>query len=68
MIAILLLGSMNSTIFGSSRYLFAGAKRGIMPGALRCAHPTSMSPRMAVIVEVLIYFHNTVKRDVFRFV
>uniref|UniRef100_A0AC34GRL1 Amino acid permease n=1 Tax=Panagrolaimus sp. ES5 TaxID=591445 RepID=A0AC34GRL1_9BILA len=54
LIAILLLGSMNSTIFGSSRYLFAGAKRGIMPGALKCAHPISMSPRAAVIVEMCV--------------
>uniref|UniRef100_A0AC35FYM9 Amino acid transporter n=1 Tax=Panagrolaimus sp. PS1159 TaxID=55785 RepID=A0AC35FYM9_9BILA len=54
LIAILLLGSMNSTVFTSSRYLFAGSKAGIMPAAFKCVHPISMSPRAAVIVEVCV--------------
>uniref|UniRef100_A0A7E4WC20 Amino acid transporter n=1 Tax=Panagrellus redivivus TaxID=6233 RepID=A0A7E4WC20_PANRE len=54
LIAMLLLSSMNSTIFGSSRYLFAGSKQGVLPSMFRCVHPTSMSPRAAILVEVVV--------------
>uniref|UniRef100_A0A1I8BMW9 AA_permease domain-containing protein n=1 Tax=Meloidogyne hapla TaxID=6305 RepID=A0A1I8BMW9_MELHA len=52
LIAILLLGNLNSSIFASSRYVFAGAKNGIMPQVLSSVHEKSMSPRVAVIYEV----------------
>uniref|UniRef100_A0A914GQM5 Amino acid transporter n=1 Tax=Globodera rostochiensis TaxID=31243 RepID=A0A914GQM5_GLORO len=53
LVAILLLGNLNSSIFASSRYLFAGAKNGIMPTALSTVHSSSMSPRVAVLYEML---------------
>ncbi|KAL3073123.1 hypothetical protein niasHT_035399 [Heterodera trifolii] len=52
LVAILLLGNLNSSIFASSRYLFAGAKNGIMPSALSTVHANSMSPRVAILYEV----------------
>uniref|UniRef100_A0A915P333 Amino acid transporter n=1 Tax=Meloidogyne floridensis TaxID=298350 RepID=A0A915P333_9BILA len=52
LIAILLLGNLNSSIFASSRYVFAGAKNGIMPRVLSSVHEKSMSPRVAIIYEV----------------
>uniref|UniRef100_A0A183C7M5 AA_permease domain-containing protein n=1 Tax=Globodera pallida TaxID=36090 RepID=A0A183C7M5_GLOPA len=51
LVAILLLGNLNSSIFAS--YLFAGAKNGIMPTALSTVHSSSMSPRVAVLYEML---------------
>uniref|UniRef100_A0AC34QNE7 Uncharacterized protein n=1 Tax=Panagrolaimus sp. JU765 TaxID=591449 RepID=A0AC34QNE7_9BILA len=54
LIAFLLLGSMNSTIFGSSRYLFAGAKNNVMPKMFKCVHPESMSPRASVLAEISV--------------
>lgn len=52
LISFLLLGSMNSTIFGASRYLFAGAKNNVMPKMFKCVHPESMSPRISVLVGI----------------
>ena len=54
LISLLLMGSMNSTVFGSSRYLFAGAKSDVMPTMLKSVHSDSMSPRAAVIFEVCV--------------
>lgn len=54
LISLLLMGSMNSTVFGSSRYLFAGAKSNVMPTMLKSVHPESMSPRAAVAFEVCV--------------
>ncbi|CAK5086997.1 unnamed protein product [Meloidogyne enterolobii] len=54
LIAILLLGNLNSSIFASSRYVFAGAKNGIMPPVLSSVHEKSMSPRVAIIYEMFV--------------
>nr|CAD2181071.1 unnamed protein product [Meloidogyne enterolobii] len=54
LIAILLLGNLNSSIFASSRYVFAGAKNGIMPRVLSSVHEKSMSPRVAIIYEMFV--------------
>ncbi|KAE9547207.1 hypothetical protein FO519_009581, partial [Halicephalobus sp. NKZ332] len=54
LISLLLMGSLNSTVFAASRYLFAGAKNNVMPTMFKSVHPGSMSPRAAVIFEVCI--------------
>ncbi|KAH7697712.1 Protein AAT-7, partial [Aphelenchoides avenae] len=54
LIALLLLGNLNSTIFGCSRYVFAGARNNVMPSFLECVHPSSMSPRAAVLIELCV--------------
>ncbi|KAI6178852.1 hypothetical protein M3Y98_00546600 [Aphelenchoides besseyi] len=54
LIALLLLGNLNSTIFGCSRYVLSGANSGYFPSFLRTIHPNYNSPRAAVLVEVFI--------------
>ncbi|CAJ0586946.1 unnamed protein product, partial [Mesorhabditis spiculigera] len=54
LIGVMLLGNLNSTIFGSSRYLFAGGVAAVMPKAVGCVHEESGSPRAAILVEVII--------------
>ncbi|KAI6196664.1 hypothetical protein M3Y94_01135900 [Aphelenchoides besseyi] len=54
LIALLLLGNLNSTIFGCSRYVLSGANNGYLPSFLRTIHPNYNSPRAAVLVEVFI--------------
>ncbi|CAI2347176.1 unnamed protein product [Caenorhabditis sp. 36 PRJEB53466] len=54
LISLLLIGSMNTTIFACSRYMYSGANQSVMPTPLRLIHYTSRSPRLAVFAEVLI--------------
>ncbi|CAI5442040.1 unnamed protein product [Caenorhabditis angaria] len=54
LISLLLIGSMNTTIFACSRYMHSGAEQGVMPSMLRLVNLASNSPRMAVFFEVLI--------------
>ena len=48
------MGSLNSTVFAASRYLFAGAKNNVMPTMFKSVDPDSMSPRAAVIFELCV--------------
>ncbi|KAE9547689.1 hypothetical protein FO519_009097, partial [Halicephalobus sp. NKZ332] len=52
LISLLLMGSMNSTLFSSSRCLLAGARHKVLPTSLKSVHPESMSPRAAIVLEV----------------
>ncbi|KAF7635521.1 hypothetical protein Mgra_00005063 [Meloidogyne graminicola] len=52
LIAIILLGNLNSSIFAS--YVFAGAKNGIMPSVFSSVNEKSMSPRVAIIYEMIV--------------
>lgn len=54
LISLLLIGSMNTTIFASSRYMYAGAQKSVMPSPLRGIHHRTRSPRLAVFAEILI--------------
>ncbi|KAI6242989.1 Amino Acid Transporter [Aphelenchoides fujianensis] len=54
LVACLLLGNLNSTVFGCSRYVISGAKNGYFPSFLRTVHPLHNSPRAAVLIEVWI--------------
>ncbi|UMM20623.1 hypothetical protein L5515_015828 [Caenorhabditis briggsae] len=51
LISLLLIGSMNTTIFASSRYMYSGAQRSVMPSPLRGIHNKTRSPRLAVFAE-----------------
>ncbi|CAD5213016.1 unnamed protein product [Bursaphelenchus okinawaensis] len=52
--SIMLIGSLNSTIFTSSRYLFAGARQGQMPSFLSVVNEKHDSPRAAIFYSVLL--------------
>lgn len=54
LIALLLLGNLNSTIFGCSRYVLAGSRERYFPSFLRLINTDSGSPRAAVLVEVFV--------------
>ncbi|GMR39563.1 hypothetical protein PMAYCL1PPCAC_09758 [Pristionchus mayeri] len=53
-VALLLIGSLNSTMFSASRYLQAAAKQGHLPSCISCINPISDSPRVALLVHVLL--------------
>ncbi|MFH4979673.1 hypothetical protein AB6A40_006382 [Gnathostoma spinigerum] len=54
LISLLLIGSMNSTMFSASRYLYAAARRGHLPTFISCLNPETDSPRAALIVNVIL--------------
>ncbi|KAK6735091.1 hypothetical protein RB195_018344 [Necator americanus] len=53
-VAVLLIGSLNSTMFSASRYLQAAAKQGHLPAFISGINPTTDSPRTALTVHILI--------------
>lgn len=53
MIAILICGSLNSTIFCSSRYVFAAARERQLPKFLSCINEESGSPRASLVAQGL---------------
>ncbi|CAJ0964086.1 unnamed protein product, partial [Mesorhabditis belari] len=54
MIAILLIGTLNSNIFVGSRYMQAAAWQGHLPPFISCIHGPSGSPRMALLCQSLL--------------
>ena len=52
MVCILLVGSLNGTIFVSSRFLHAAARGGFLPTCISCTNPETDSPRAALVVHV----------------
>jgi len=54
MIAVLLMGSLNSNIFCSSRFMYAGARQGHLPPCLSCLNPESGCPRAAILAQAVI--------------
>ncbi|KAK6750871.1 hypothetical protein RB195_002688 [Necator americanus] len=54
LIAVLMIGSSNAEIFAWSRYIQAGARRGMMPTMFALIHPDNDSPRVAVLFHVLL--------------
>uniref|UniRef100_A0AC34RL73 Amino acid permease n=1 Tax=Panagrolaimus sp. JU765 TaxID=591449 RepID=A0AC34RL73_9BILA len=54
LICLVLIGSMNATIFGSSRYLFVGSRAKIMPSIFSGLHRSSDSPRPAVFAQFFL--------------
>ncbi|CAJ0960393.1 unnamed protein product, partial [Mesorhabditis belari] len=53
-VAILLVGSLNSTMFSASRYLQAASRQGHLPSFISAINPESDSPRTALFVHVLL--------------
>ncbi|KAL3116179.1 hypothetical protein niasHT_002303 [Heterodera trifolii] len=54
LICIVLLGSLNSTLFVASRYLYAAARERQLPAFLCCVNERHESPRAALIFHVLL--------------
>uniref|UniRef100_A0A1I8A4V7 Amino acid transporter n=1 Tax=Steinernema glaseri TaxID=37863 RepID=A0A1I8A4V7_9BILA len=54
MIAVLLMGSLNSNIFCSSRFMHAAARQGQLPPALSCVNSESQCPRAAILAQTAI--------------
>ncbi|PAV76025.1 hypothetical protein WR25_02842 [Diploscapter pachys] len=54
LIAIMMMGSLNTGIFACSRYAMAGAANRVAPSPLAVADTNFFSPRMAVLFEVLV--------------
>ncbi|RCN30794.1 hypothetical protein ANCCAN_23431 [Ancylostoma caninum] len=53
-VAVLLVGSLNSTMFSASRYLQAAAKEGHLPSFISGINPITDSPRTALTIHILI--------------
>ncbi|CAB3408790.1 unnamed protein product [Caenorhabditis bovis] len=63
MIAILLIGTLNSNIFCGSRFTHAAAREGHLPTFLSCINEDSNSPRAALLFQLIctiaVTFINT---------
>jgi amino acid transporter len=59
LIALLLLGNLNTTIFGCSRYVLSGSNSHYFPSFLRLLNLQSTSPRCSIVIEVFIAFGLT---------
>uniref|UniRef100_A0A914CC51 Uncharacterized protein n=1 Tax=Acrobeloides nanus TaxID=290746 RepID=A0A914CC51_9BILA len=53
-ISILLIGAINSTIFASSRYLYAAARIGYLPSFISCTNKEQDSPRAALFLQLIL--------------
>ncbi|KAK5984331.1 Amino Acid Transporter [Trichostrongylus colubriformis] len=56
MVALLLIGTLNSNIFCGSRFMHAAAREGHLPTCLSCRHEASNSPRAALLGQMLCTF------------
>ncbi|VDM24845.1 unnamed protein product [Toxocara canis] len=54
LVSILLVGSLNGSIFSASRYLHAAARQGHLPPFISCANHRYDSPRAALVVCTLL--------------
>lgn len=52
LVCIVMIGSLNSTIFAASRFLHAAAKSGFLPTFMSCTNPETDSPRASLVVHV----------------
>ncbi|CAD6194634.1 unnamed protein product [Caenorhabditis auriculariae] len=52
-VGLLLVGTLNGDIFGWSRYMVAGARRGMMPTAFSLIHADNDSPRVSVLTHTI---------------
>uniref|UniRef100_A0A7E5A1J0 AA_permease domain-containing protein n=1 Tax=Panagrellus redivivus TaxID=6233 RepID=A0A7E5A1J0_PANRE len=53
-ISILLIGTLNSTMFSASRYLYAASREGHLPAFISCINKVHDSPRVALFVHTLL--------------
>uniref|UniRef100_A0A914VEG1 Uncharacterized protein n=1 Tax=Plectus sambesii TaxID=2011161 RepID=A0A914VEG1_9BILA len=54
LIGVLLCGSLNSSIFVGSRYMFAAARQGHLPSCFSCVNQETDSPRAAIFAQTLL--------------
>ncbi|KAL7071516.1 hypothetical protein ACQ4LE_009317 [Meloidogyne hapla] len=54
LVCIVLIGSLNATLFGGSRYLWASARERHFPSFISCINREHDSPRAALFVHVLL--------------
>ncbi|KAI6242141.1 Y+L amino acid transporter 2 [Aphelenchoides fujianensis] len=54
LVSILLIGSLNTTLFSASRYLYAGAREGQMPSFISIVNKEHDSPRCALFYHVVM--------------
>uniref|UniRef100_A0A0K0DZF7 Amino acid permease/ SLC12A domain-containing protein n=1 Tax=Strongyloides stercoralis TaxID=6248 RepID=A0A0K0DZF7_STRER len=54
LISIVLIGSMNSTIFSASRYLQSASRKRALPSFIACTNYIHDSPRVAILVHIII--------------
>ncbi|KAI6190663.1 hypothetical protein M3Y97_00143000 [Aphelenchoides bicaudatus] len=54
LIALLMLANLNTTLFATSRYMFAGAAKRALPRTFACQHPTHLTPRVSVAAQVIL--------------
>uniref|UniRef100_A0A1I7Z3M3 Solute carrier family 7 member 13 n=1 Tax=Steinernema glaseri TaxID=37863 RepID=A0A1I7Z3M3_9BILA len=54
LICIVLVGSLNSTMFSASRYLHAAARQGVIPSWISCTNRKEDSPRAALFLHILL--------------
>ncbi|KAI1702738.1 amino acid permease domain-containing protein [Ditylenchus destructor] len=63
MVCILIVGSLNGTIFVSSRFLHAAARGGFLPTFISCTNPETDSPRAALVIHLVLVFTMTFTAD-----
>ncbi|EYB86110.1 hypothetical protein Y032_0285g1347 [Ancylostoma ceylanicum] len=68
LIAVLMLGSSNAEVFAWSRYIQAGARRGMMPTMLSLIHPDNDSPRPAVFFHTVLSMAFCLIGDIYTLV
>ncbi|EYC43479.1 hypothetical protein Y032_0492g2417 [Ancylostoma ceylanicum] len=56
MVAILLIGTLNSNIFCGSRFMHAAAREGHLPTCISCVNEESNSPRAALLGQLICTF------------
>ncbi|ETN82008.1 Asc-type amino acid transporter 1 family protein, partial [Necator americanus] len=56
MVAILLIGTLNSNIFCGSRFMHAAAREGHLPTCISCVNEASNSPRAALLGQLICTF------------
>ncbi|KHJ77152.1 Asc-type amino acid transporter 1 domain protein, partial [Oesophagostomum dentatum] len=53
MVAVLLIGTLNSNLFCGSRFMHAAAREGHLPTCISCVNEASNSPRAALLGQLL---------------
>nr|CDJ95508.1 Amino acid permease-associated region domain containing protein [Haemonchus contortus] len=59
MVALLLIGTLNSNLFCASRFMHAASREGHLPTFMSCRHEASNSPRAALLGQMVCTFAMT---------
>jgi len=63
MVCALLVGSINGTIFQSSRLLHSASRGGFLPAFVSCTNPETDAPRAALLVTLFMVFTMNLAAD-----